>query len=251
VSGTSSVYGGGGIRNDDVLTLTNSTVSNNAASASGGGILNLWELTLTNSTVSGNSSEYNGGGIVNNGFARGAWLTLTNSTVSNNAASNAGGGIDNGQGGLALTNCTLSGNSADVGRAIYSYYGTSTVTNTLVDGDCAAFGAGGTGGIGVTAALTTSGGYNIESPGNTCGFDPDGTDQVNVSDIELNIGELADNSGPTMTHKPGNGGLDDGTSVAIDHIPGDACDLTEDQRGQPRPETGGTMCDVGAFEVQP
>jgi hypothetical protein len=27
--------------------------------------------------------------------------------------------------------------------------------------------------------------------------------------------------------------------------------LTTDQRGEPRPETGGTMCDVGAFEVQP
>jgi hypothetical protein len=23
-----------------------------------------------------------------------------------------------------------------------------------------------------------------------------------------------------------------------------------DQRGEPRPETGGTMCDIGAFEVQ-
>ena len=57
--------------------------------------------------------------------------------------------------------------------------------------------------------------------------------------------DLADNGGPTMTHKPGAG------SVAIDAIPGDACDLTEDQRSQPRPETGGTMCDVGSVEVQP
>ena len=38
-------------------------------------------------------------------------------------------------------------------------------------------------------------------------------------------------------------------SVAIDVIPADMCDVTDDQRGQPRP--GGTMCDVGAFEVQP
>jgi hypothetical protein len=44
-------------------------------------------------------------------------------------------------------------------------------------------------------------------------------------------------------------------SVAIDVIPEAACvdadgePLTEDQRGEPRP--GGTMCDVGAFEVQP
>ena len=46
-------------------------------------------------------------------------------------------------------------------------------------------------------------------------------------------------------------------SVAIDVIPEVECvdangePLTTDQRGEPRPETGGTMCDVGAFEVQP
>ena len=45
--------------------------------------------------------------------------------------------------------------------------------------------------------------------------------------------------------------------VAIDAIPEAECvdangePLTADQRGEPQPETGGTMCDVGAFEVQP
>ena len=38
-------------------------------------------------------------------------------------------------------------------------------------------------------------------------------------------------------------------SVAIDVIPADMCEVNTDQRGEPRP--GGTMCDVGAFEVQP
>ena len=108
---------------------------------------------------------------------------------------------------------------------------------TTIDGDC--------------SDVITSNGYNIESPGNTCGFDTNKGDQVNVSTEALNLGELGNNGGPTMTHKPGAGGLDDGTSVAIDHIPGDACDLTKDQRGQPRPETDGTMCDVGSVEVQP
>jgi hypothetical protein len=64
-----------------------------------------------------------------------------------------------------------------------------------------------------------------------------------ASSEDLNLGELADNGGPTMTHAllPG--------SVAIDVIPADMCEVDEDQRGEPRP--GGTMCDVGAFEVQP
>jgi len=44
-------------------------------------------------------------------------------------------------------------------------------------------------------------------------------------------------------------------SVAIDQIPEADCldadgePLTTDQRGEPRP--GGSMCDVGSFEVQP
>jgi hypothetical protein len=68
----------------------------------------------------------------------------------------------------------------------------------------------------------------------------------------LNLGELADNGGPTMTHKPGDGDFGDG-SVAIDKIPAVDCvdadgePLTTDQRGEPRD----SMCDVGAFEVQP
>jgi hypothetical protein len=37
--------------------------------------------------------------------------------------------------------------------------------------------------------------------------------------------------------------------VAIDVIPADMCEVDEDQRGEPRP--GGSMCDVGSFEVQP
>ena len=93
-------------------------------------------------------------------------------------------------------------------------------------------------------------GHNIESPGNTCGFDQ-ATDQVSITAEQLALGPLADNGGPTMTHAllPG--------SFAIDQIPavdcGDAAGapLTTDQRGEPRPETGDSMCDVGAFEVQP
>ena len=68
---------------------------------------------------------------------------------------------------------------------------------------------------------------------------------------QLKLGPLQDNEGPTQTHAllPG--------SFAIDVIPEEECvdangePLTTDQRGQPRPETGGTICDVGAFEVQP
>jgi hypothetical protein len=89
-------------------------------------------------------------------------------------------------------------------------------------------------------AVVLSNGYNIESPGSTCGFDPDGTDLVNVPDPML--GPLQDNGGPTETHAllPG--------SPAINQTPGAACEVTTDQRGQPRPVGDG--CDVGSFERQ-
>jgi predicted outer membrane repeat protein len=214
------------------LTLTNSTVYGNTTGHSGGGIDNGGALTLNNSTVSSNTTSSNGGGIFNHGSGT---LALTNSTVSGNTATSGGGISTTGNG--TLTNSTVSGNTATSGGGIWTnILGTLTLTNSLVDDDC--------------DGTIVSGGHNIESPGDTCGLDQP-TDQVNVSAEDLKLGPLQDNGGPTMTHAllPG--------SVAIDKIAEKDCvdadgePLATDQRGEPRPETGGTMCDVGAFEVQP
>jgi hypothetical protein len=254
------VYGGG-IENSGELTLINSTVSGNSA-ASGGGIANAGTLTLMNSVVSGNSGDrptFNGGG----GIINGGTLTLINTEVSANSGY-VGGGVSNGgmmtliqstvsanEGGgilnfgtMAITNCTVSGNSGSSGRGIFvDGYEESTISGSIVDGDCRF----------VPPATLTSLGYNIESPGDTCGFDQ-ATDQANVSADDLKLGELADNGGPTMTHALG------GDSVAIDAIPAEDCvdvdgvPLTTDQRGQQRPVAivgAEPRCDLGAFEVQP
>ena len=148
-----------------------------------------------------------------------------------------GGGIFHHSGILTLANSTLSGNVADAVGAIYVRE-QSTIWNSLIVGDCGIDGE----------APPTSLGHNIESSGDTCGFDRS-TDQVGISGERLNLGPLADNGGPTMTHALLAG------SVAIDVIPEGECldadgePLTTDQRGEPRPAGGG--CDVGAFEVQP
>jgi hypothetical protein len=206
---------GGGIFNMGTLTLRNSTVSGNVSNNAGGGIHNVGALTMMNSTVSKNLDE----GIFNEGE-----MTLTETTVSGNI----GAGVRS-NGTLTMTNSTVSGNTNE---GIWNE-GTLTLTNTLIDDDC--FDDDG---------VIISNGYNIESPGDTCGLDQ-GTDLVNITEGQLDLGELANNGGPTMTHALG------ADSVAIDHIPAVDCGVTTDQRGQPRPETGGTMCDVGAFEVQP
>ena len=249
VSGNTGSGLGGGITNRGSLTLTNSAVSGNR----GSGIFNGpgGTLTLTNSTVSGNTAIQKGGGIYN---LQGGMLTLVNSTVSGNSAAAGGGGIcncgvlDPAGGTVTLVNSTVSGNSGVAGEdGILSEDGTVTVTNSLVDDAC--------------GGVITSNGYNIESPGNTCGFDQTG-DRSGVTTEQLNLGELAANGGPTMTHALLTEPI---VSVAVDVIPADDCVdaegelLPTDQRGEPRfvgppfgpSEPVGDGCDVGAFEVQP
>jgi hypothetical protein len=209
----SSVTGnaGRGIENGGTLTLTDVTVSDNEQEQ---GIFNFGgTLTMTNCTVSGNTD---GGGITGGGT-----VTMTNCTVSGNAGPRPeGGGIAVG-GSVTLTNCTVSGNS---GRDIVFRGGTLTMMNTLVDGVC----------VEEIATEVTSNGYNIESPGDTCGFDQSG-----VSAVLLDLQPLANNGGPTQTHAitADSAAFNTGT-----------CKVDEDQRGVTRPQ--GPACDVGAFELE-
>jgi predicted outer membrane repeat protein len=153
INSNSALYGGGGIYADGTLTQTNVTLSGNSA-GSGGGIDNHGTANLTNGTLSSNSALYGGGGIYNE---PGATATLTNVTISSNSVTNIsssvyGGGIEN-YGSLALTNSTLSGNSASAqvgsygfGGGLYNNYvtnpGTVTITNSTISGNSASSGAG-------------------------------------------------------------------------------------------------------------
>jgi hypothetical protein len=235
---------GGCIMNQGTLALTNCTVSRCTAAENpdperyneGGGIANSGSLTLKNTTVSENSSVFWGGGISNGGT-----LALTNSTVSGNTVAESvglgfrsGGGISNNGGTLTLTNSTISGNTAEEYTAVQNINeGTLTVTGSVIDGTCG------------SETVVTSVGHNIESPGNTCGFDTNKGDQINVSAEDLNLGLLQDNGGPTMTHALQTVPV---VSAAIDQIPEADCGVTTDQRGVLRPQ--GPACDVGAFELE-
>jgi hypothetical protein len=245
-----SSYGAGGIlQNGGVLTLMDCTVSGNVnpgvnpfgVNQPGNILTRDGELVLANSTVSNNT----GGGI---GTTSGI-LTVTNSTVSGNL----GYPVDlepRWASGVYATratiiNSTISGDIAIYGRYVGSFPSIDiVVTATLIDGECQ---------VENEARLTTNG-YNIESPGNTCAFDH-ATDQPEKTPVDLNLGPLQNNGGPTETHEPGGGEF--GThSVAIDQIPAadcvdsDGAPLTTDQRGEPRPAGAESKCDIGSFEVQ-
>ena len=249
----------------DLDITDNLTLNGDAASATiidGGGIDRVFEIlgaavTASNLTISNGDVTGDGGGIALDGTAS---LTLSDSTVSGNTSNDDGGGIYLvGAGGtVALTNVTLSGNTAGVGGGLFCQ-GPCTLTNVTITDNTASSSGGGlrqrTGGGTITflntivannsapadvdcngsAANLISNGYNISSDA-SCDFTNTG-DQENTDPL---LGPLQDNGGPTFTHEllTGSPAIDTGTNTG--------CPAT-DQRGTTRP-IGGT-CDIGAYEA--
>ena len=247
---------GGGIRNHggQLLTVTDSLITGNAAFAQGAGILSdSGPLTITGSTISNN---INVSGGINTGGGIDAYGTtlITNSTISGNQAitvSDSAGGIWSTTGATTITACTITGNSASGANSAGGVKsagsgGTVTVRNSIIAGNS------GTGGANpdVIGAFVSSG-YNLIGDG-TSGTGFTGTaDQAGTSGTPINpmLGPLQDNGGLTPTHALLAG------SPAIDK--GSAFSLTTDQRGFTRPlddgsiapAAGGDNSDIGAFEV--
>lgn len=190
VTGNSGSMGGGIYNYQGTLTITQSTISDNAALVSffqyGAGIYNAGLMVINNSTITGNHASTEGGGIQNEGTA-----TLTDTVVSNNIAGEKdgelgyGGGIYHaGHGGSTLTihRCTISGNSAITnsvggrGGGIYGVFATdsllriteSTIINNHAD--------------------KTGGGINVLG-------------NINIADSTLN-GNTAESGGGIHTREP-------------------------------------------------
>jgi len=184
---------------------------------------------LVNSTVSGNSFFAPYAQIWNSGT-----LTLVNSTVEASPTVSGHEGLayeDTGFlpcGARVSMGHLTSVNSIFKGRCSIGY------PNPPLPPEC------GSPPVPPLGTMTSLGG-NVESLGDTCQL-AQPSDQVNVSDAELALDALADNSGPTWTQAllPG--------SVAIDAGVASECPPT-DQRGVPRPQGAG--CDAGAYEYEP
>lgn len=174
ISGT-SIYSnyagnwGGGIDNDGILILKDSTLTGNKASygggihnggnadvgnctfsgniaGDGGGILNDEKMIIKDSIISGNEAEEtDGGGIANFGYYIGgkyhpAELTVSGTVVSSNSAARYGGGIIS-DGIMSIKDSTLSNNKAAYGGGFHSG-GDAKISNTIVSGNNADYGAG-------------------------------------------------------------------------------------------------------------
>jgi predicted outer membrane repeat protein len=173
---------GSGIFNAGVLTLTNTTLTNNGSTNSddyytdqGGGIFNSGNVTIDGGSLTGNKAD-DGGNIENSGIltiesatiqngealtedgggirnASGGTLSLSGSTIAANNAEDSGGGIDN-DGVATITNCTFYENSSAIGGAIESA-GSLTFVCVTIDYNWVTAGAGSGGGIDVQAGSTS------------------------------------------------------------------------------------------------
>lgn len=281
ISGLTLRDGGrGAITNYGGMTLNDAVITNNYSPSNGaiadvGGNLNVNRVTVTNntgpnvsgiyaqsgnlnvtdSTFSGNSGAGTADVIRIASTAGGtATLTMVNSTISGNTSSYNNAGItvqtalDAASVAVAnLISCTITNNSTTGQHgAIWLQSGPGTnvlnLHNTIVSGNL-------TGG----APFDIDGAADASSSFNLIGTGGGLTNGVNSNIVGVNDPQLlplADNGGPTLTHKPL-----DGSPVIDAGINFDGS-LT-DQRGvgfartvDLAPVNAGDGTDIGAFEVQ-
>ena len=247
--------------------VDSSLLSNGAVGGSGGAVYAATRegfvfTTLRRSTVAFNSAA-RAGGLYNEGSTGSCWycgglaeLRLINSTLSSNVGDDNGGAIFNvdaepatlgrrpqdpppiGAARVTLWYTTVTNNRAAQGSGIWNAgelnLNTSIIAaNAAAGGDCRVVGQ------------NWSHGYNLDSD-DSCGLDQP-TDLPNSA---AGLLPLALNApGRTMTHALGP------ASAARDRIPAGSLGCNpaandSDQRGIPRPQPAGGLCDMGAYEFQ-
>lgn len=239
---------GTGIRIFDVgptgdFTVHESTLRNGYAgfAEDGGAIVSLGAVSVTNSTLSGNAAS-NGGAIANVGT-----LTVTDSTFSGNGAG-FGGAIHN-RGTVTMTSNTFSENFAIRGGGIYNRIPEAV---SYLAGNLFLAGMDGENCFSVVGPGTfPDNGYNISDDA-TCVADGTGS----VADATPNLGLLADHGGPTATHMPAYpsdalNAIPNGTTVSNNGVAWTCGDdpASTDQRGLDRPVLSGEDCTAGAVET--
>ena len=121
IRGNSAIYGGGGIANDGIAIISNSTISSN----NGGGIDNTGTANVNNSTVSSNEGGFGiSGGIENRGT-----VNISNSTISDNSGFYSSGGIGN-SGTANISSSIITGNSGSSGSLTGSPGGGGGIFNS-------------------------------------------------------------------------------------------------------------------------
>lgn len=222
---------GAGVYNDGIgasMSIYNTRIAYNVASASAGGAWNFGAMAIISSTVDHNRAP-DGAGIRHN---KGN-LYLSDDTISFNTATGNGGGLYS-EDSATLINVTIDSNRTQsdpgTGGNLFIDNASMSLKNTIISGG----GAEGNCGFNLPVFLT-SGGHNLDSDA-TCGLAAAG----DISNTNPLLGPLQDNGGatPTQALLPGSPAIDQGTNAGCP---------AGDQRGLPRPQ--GASCDIGAYEL--
>jgi predicted outer membrane repeat protein len=251
-TGETAHNAGGGIYNNNRISLYGVVIDGNHAKLGGG----IYNTAANGMTINTSTFQNNGADVENVAGERGGGIyslssvTITQSTFFNNTATETGGAIENGPGGrLAISNSTFSGNSSVIlgGSAIFNsgeitVMAYTTITNNMGGAPGAALLSGpDTIEIRNSIIANNSGGdcsYPATSSIRWENLDSDGTcNGFTITDAPA-LDPLADNGGPTLTHAltP--------SSPAVDAAAGDC--VSVDQRNTTRPQN--SACDLGAFE---
>jgi Ca2+-binding RTX toxin-like protein len=257
---------GGGVMNQNQATMTirDSTISENSSAGRGGGLFlqNQSVTVIERTAIIDNVADQaapgdseTGGGLA---IANEANVSLVDSTVSGNSADDEGGGIHlSSAATVTLLGATVTANEADAdlgagaepadrGGGIFvdpAFTGTLTLGGTIVAGNVNAGAPDCFGAIG-------SAGFNLVGNAAGCGFAAGTGDQVGsaATPVDPQLGPLADNGGPTLTHLPAT------SSPAVDAAT--ASGRTVDQRGLARTvdlananAAGADGTDIGSVEL--
>lgn len=99
--------------------------------------------TLDGFTIIGGNAD--GGGLVGGGIlVDDSYLTVSNCLITGNSADDGGGGIYADNSSLTVSNCTISiNNSAEAGAGVFVNASTGTITNSIISANTASFRGGG------------------------------------------------------------------------------------------------------------
>jgi hypothetical protein len=225
---------GGGASAVGTFSARFSTIANNRASGSGGayggGVFVLYDAAVRDSTISNNNATV-GGGLYSRAAANAA-LNIVNSTISGNSA-DVVGGVSSPSLFFKIQNSTVAFNR-DMNpfslAAGVTFAGTLTLESSILSGNSGTLGAADLGG----SLTPVQGTHNIIVKSQPTVNIPDGT----IHDCP-HLEMLADNGGPTRTHKP----MHD--SPAID-VGSNLLSLPEDQT-QAQRQVGADV-DIGSVE---
>ncbi|QDV83430.1 Calx-beta domain-containing protein [Planctomycetes bacterium TBK1r] len=123
----------------DVL-LDGLTLVDGHTNGSGGAIFSQGDLEIRSSVISNNTSGA-GGGI--NHSASSKRLVIADTIIEGNTSNSSGGGLTS-SGPTEISNTSITNNQAiTVGGGMYSYITTTTLTNTIIDGNTSVIRSGG------------------------------------------------------------------------------------------------------------